>query len=84
LRSTRSTPAVSGTLTGTGTKPDDFSGEDSSTGHYYTATLQGDAITTHLLPTYEDTSVALVVRVGQDVRVYGTTIVRAARPASAA
>lgn len=48
----------------------------------YTDVLEGAAITAHLLPTYQDQQVALVVRVGQDVRVYGITTVRAARLAT--
>jgi hypothetical protein len=63
--------AVSGTLTESGTPP------------VYRGTLEGAAITTHLVPTYDGEQVALVVRVGQDVRVYGLTTVRAARLANA-
>jgi hypothetical protein len=63
--------AVSGTLSESGSPP------------VYTGTLEGAAITTHLLPTYTNQQVALVVRAGQDVRVYGTTTVRAARLANA-
>lgn len=63
--------AVSGTLTESGTPP------------VYSGVLEGAAITAHLLPTYEDDDVALVVRVGQDLRVYGTTTVRRGRLANA-
>ncbi len=69
--------AVSGTLTETPTQPD---GADvSSTGIYYTDVLEGAAITAHLLATYVDVEVALVVKAGQDVRVYGITTVRKGR-----
>jgi len=63
--------AVSGTLTGAGDP------------HVYSGVLEGSAITAHLLPTYQDQQVALVVRVGQDLRVYGTTTVRRGRLANA-
>jgi hypothetical protein len=46
----------------------------------YTAVLEGAAITARLLPQYRDRLVALVVRVGQDLRVVRTLRVRAARP----
>jgi hypothetical protein len=49
----------------------------------YSAVLEGAAITDHLLSTYEDEQVAFVVRVGQDLRVYGTTTVRRGRLANA-
>lgn len=68
---------VSGTCAETGTQPANT--PLSSTGRYYTATLEGSAITARLLPTYANTSVALLVRAGQDVRVYGVTTVREGR-----
>jgi hypothetical protein len=63
--------AVSGTLAEAGSPP------------VYSGVLEGAAITAHLLPTYANQQVALVVRSGQDVRVYGTTTVRASRLANA-
>jgi hypothetical protein len=45
----------------------------------YKATLQGDAITTHLTP---DTTYYLVIRVGQDLRVFGQTTCREVRLAN--
>ena len=62
--------ALTGTCSEAGTPP------------VYSAVLEGDAITTHLLPTYAGLLVALVVRVGQDLRVYGTTTVMPARLAN--
>jgi hypothetical protein len=63
---------VSGTLT-----------EDPGPPVRYHGVLEGSAITARLLPTYADMEVALLVRAGQDVRVYGLTTVRAARLARA-
>lgn len=45
----------------------------------YKGVLQGAAITSQLLPSYGNQQVALIVRVGQDLRVYGLTTVRAAK-----
>ena len=59
--------AVSGTCSEAGTPP------------VYSAVLDGAAITAHLLPTYEGLLVALVVRDGQNLRVYGTTTVMRGR-----
>jgi hypothetical protein len=70
---------VSGTMAETGTKPAWMVAKgypDSSTGRYYDDVLEGSAITARLLPAYKDETVALLVKVGQDVRVYGTTTVR--------
>jgi hypothetical protein len=78
--------AVSGNTTETGTKPAWMTAKglpDSSTGIYYTAVLEGAAITAHLLGTYEDEQVALVAKSGQDARVYGLTTVKAAKLANA-
>lgn len=63
--------ALSGTLAEAGAPP------------VYSGVLEGSAITAHLLPTLEDQQVAVVVRVGQDLRVYGTTTVRRGRLANA-
>jgi hypothetical protein len=63
--------ALSGTLAESGTPP------------VYAGVLEGAAITAHLFGAYEDEQVALVVRVGQDLRVYGTTTVRRGRLANA-
>jgi len=46
----------------------------------YTDVLEGAAITDHLTP---DVEYFLIVKVGQDLRVYGTTTVRALRLANA-
>lgn len=73
--------AVSGTCSEVGVLPDSAVGLVTADPPYYVDVLEGAAITAHLLASYLNVQIALIVKVGQDLRVYGTTTLLVARPA---
>jgi hypothetical protein len=75
---------LAGTLEETEERPDWLTADDvplDYAGAYYVGTLLGSAITAQLWPAYENRRVALICRVGQELRVGGTTTVRRTRAA---